>query len=469
MAVKLVELSSEWLEQRAAPRKGRREEYADKLCKGLVLRIGPSGVRTFYRYEQEHDPATGKARRKRVMLGRWSKDGGGGSLSLGDARKLFVTAREARRAEVSGVASLTVADLAKVYRENVLSQREQASNDWSWGIIERHVLAARPDPRRPPFGEWPASEVEPPDLNAVVNAAKVVKERRAANRTGKEVARRLGGRAVARAALRELKAIFSTAVGAGMMKASPASELKAPALGLHGRSRSRALDAEEVGALFTSLDLSALLDGTAKRQRLSEAVRLAVALLLYVPVRSHSLIGARWEEFDLEAGLWLIPPARQKLRRAVREQAGAFTAPLCPTAVAILRRLQALAGDSPWVLASPTPAIDGAEPKHLAPKVLLRALVRLQDSGRLALAAKLTVHDLRRTWRSWAENLGVDFEVAEKSLAHTLPGVASVYGRGAMVERRAEAAALVGAAFDRIRLGAAAPVVPLAERAARAR
>jgi hypothetical protein len=33
------------------------------------------------------------------------------------------------------------------------------------------------------------------------------------------------------------------------------------------------------------------------------------------------------------------------------------------------------------------------------------------------------------------------------------------------VERRAEAAELVGAAFDRIRLGKAATVVPLTERA----
>ena len=48
------------------------------------------------------------------------------------------------------------------------------------------------------------------------------------------------------------------------------------------------------------------------------------------------------------------------------------------------------------------------------------------------------------------------FEVAEKSLAHVLPGVAATYAHADRVEERAEAAELVAAAFDRIRLGEAA-------------
>lgn len=106
---------------------------------------------------------------------------------------------------------------------------------------------------------------------------------------------------------------------------------------------------------------------------------------------------------------------------------------------------------------------------------MIRALARLQDTQderrgpRLALGAKLTVHDLRRTWRSLAMDLGVDHVVAERSLGHVaalraagFSGAADVYGRAQMVEQRARAADLVAAALDRIRVGAEAKVTPTA-------
>ena len=82
----------------------------------------------------------------------------------------------------------------------------------------------------------------------------------------------------------------------------------------------------------------------------------------------------------------------------------------------------------------------------------------------------MTVHDLRRTWRAWAEELGVDDAVAEKTLGHKsamrrkgFSAAADVYARAERLDQRAEAAEMVAAAFDRIRLGKAAKVVPLAE------
>jgi integrase len=94
--------------------------------------------------------------------------------------------------------------------------------------------------------------------------------------------------------------------------------------------------------------------------------------------------------------------------------------------------------------------------------VLVRALTRLQEDGRLALGSRFTIHDARRTWRTWAGELRVPFEVAEKSRAHVLPGVAATYAHVDRIEERAEAAELVAAAFDRIRLGEAAHVAPIA-------
>ena len=77
---------------------------------------------------------------------------------------------------------------------------------------------------------------------------------------------------------------------------------------------------------------------------------------------------------------------RLKLRKEDAAEARPFVVPLPGPALAILERLRAEAGESPWVLASPK------DPKkHIGEKVLVRALSRLQDGKRLALGEGLTV------------------------------------------------------------------------------
>ena len=448
-----VELASEWL---INWKPTRTTEVSDRGCKGLLVRGGPSGIRTFYRWADARDDVTGAVRRQRVKLGHWP------ALSLAAARKLVHEARDARPGRGGG----TVSALADAYRRDVLSHRERA--DEAWNIVRVHIVEAQLEQDRPAFGDWIATAVRPPDVAAVVRRAK---ERRVVE------GRRLGGPVVARVVLRELRALFAHAVETGALEMSPAGVMRARAFGLRATSRSRVLDAEEVRAFFRALDLTALLEGTAKRARLSPTVRLALAFQIYVPLRSHSLIGARWEELDLEAARWTVPVARLKLHAEERVTARPFVVPLPATAVAILRKLRERAGEGPWVLASPLPPKPpkpGEEPQgpqHVEEKALVRALSRLQATGRLALGAKLTVHDFRRTWRSFAMDLGVDNVVAERSLGHVAAlraagfgGAADVYGRAQMVEQRAAAAELVASALDRIRLGEAASVVPLRER-----
>jgi integrase len=442
--VKHLELTSEKLENWKPT---RRTEWADTGCRGLVIRGGPTS-KVFFRWADVRDDATGEVRRKRVRIGEWP------AVSLRDARNAVHEAREARKGSAGNSIATTVAQLAENYRRDVLAQREEASLAWSWGIIRSHVLGARPNPKLPPFGEWLARDVRPPDIAAVVRAAKVERTVEVTDTKGNKVTRAMGGPAAARAVLREVKAIFATAVGAGALDMSPAAVLQAKALGVKGTTRSRRLNPEELRTLFDALDLNAMLEGNAKDQKLSETVRLGIALLHYCPVRSHSLVEATWKEIDLKEVRWVIPVSKLKLHREDRANAQAFTVPLPPTAVAILRRLEVLAKDSPWVLASPR------DPKHhVAPKVLVRALGRLQESGRLAAGSRFTVHDARRTWRSFAGDLRVPFEVAERSLAHKLPGVAAKYAFEEMLDRRAEAADLVAAHLDQIRLGMTAKVI----------
>jgi len=447
---KLV-LTSEWLAQWSP---SRSEEVSDKGCKGLSLIGGPNGIKTFYRFESVRDSVTGEPKRARVRLGRFP------AMTLAEAREKVNEAREGKRTDLPGTA-LTVAQLADWYRKDVLRPNRESADDL-WETIRIHILEAKPDPRSPAFGEWPARDVRAPEVGAVVRAAK---EQRVVS------GHRHGGTRTAAVVLRELKSIFAHGVGMGALPTTPAGTLTASAFGLGSNERDRYLDANEIQELFKALDLTALLKGTAVPCRLSETVRLGIAFQLYVPTRSQSLIGARWEEFDFEAKRWTVPPERIKVRsKKDRSKARPFVVPLAPTAVAILEKLRELAGESPWVLASPL------EPQgHVEPKALIRALTRLQEPGadskvRLALGSPVTVHDLRRTWRTWAEEHGVDDTVAEKCMGHKaamqrkgFSRAADVYARAERIDQRAAAMELVAAAFDRIRLGAAAPVVPLAQ------
>jgi integrase len=65
--------------------------------------------------------------------------------------------------------------------------------------------------------------------------------------------------------------------------------------------------------------------------------KLLLLLLGHTCVRSTELREARWSEFDLQAGQWVIPAARMKMKRLHK-------VPLSTQAVALLRQLQDVSG-----------------------------------------------------------------------------------------------------------------------------
>jgi integrase len=457
--MKAMTLTTEWL---GNWKPGRTTEVADKSCPGLLVRGGPSGVKTFYLWVNDTTrDEKGRLRRKRQRLGHWD------SLSLPEAQAEVLKAKGSKRSDAAPSARLTVRQLAERYQRDVLSHRERG--DEAWESIRLHIVEARPNPKRPAFGDWVGAEVEPMEVGELVRlSASPRAVERPGPTAGETVKRQVGGPGIARAVLCEVKGIFAHAVGNGWLRNSPAAVLQRKSLGLPKKvSRARYLKEPEIKSLFAALDLTALLDGTAKARKLTPAIRLGVAFLLHVPVRSHSLLGARWEEINWKARTWTVPVARLKMQKADRAKSEPFVVPLPATALAILERLKDQGRSSPWILASPRSpdkADKKATPKHIGEKALVRALARLQDGERLKLGQPVTVHDLRRTWRSLAMDLGVDHAVARLSLGHAgLEGVEGVYGRSQMVPQRAAAAELVAAALDRIRLGKDAPIVPLAE------
>lgn len=100
--------------------------------------------------------------------------------------------------------------------------------------------------------------------------------------------------------------------------------------------------------------------------------RLAMRLMALTFVRTGELIGARWEEMDLEAKRWTIPAERMKVKSS------AHIVPLSRQAIEVLEKLQSIAYNREYVF----PA-DTGKPTHMSNNTILYALYRMGYRGRM--------------------------------------------------------------------------------------
>ncbi len=151
------------------------------------------------------------------------------------------------------------------------------------------------------------------------------------------------------------------------------------------------------------------------RARSAIAAR-ALEFTILTAARSGEVLGAHWEEIDLDRRLWVVPAERMKAGREHR-------VPLAPRAMAILDPLaeKALTG---FVFPGPKP---DTPLSSMAMAMLLRRM-----------KAKVTVHGFRSTFRDWAsETTGFSHEVCEMALAHTIGNKAeAAYRRGDLFDKR---------------------------------
>ena len=145
-------------------------------------------------------------------------------------------------------------------------------------------------------------------------------------------------------------------------------------------------------------------------------VPMALRFIALTATRSGEVRGARWDEFDIAARIWHVPAERMKAGKA-------FDVPLSLPALAVLRRAKELIDASGLVF----PSTHGT----------------VMDGGRLSEAIRFcgdtTVHGLRSSFRTWAAEEGIERDVAEMVLAHTL-GTATelAYKRTDYFQRRVE-------------------------------
>lgn len=150
------------------------------------------------------------------------------------------------------------------------------------------------------------------------------------------------------------------------------------------------------------------------RKRTGNAAR-CIEFLIMTACRSVEARGARWDEIDLKARTWTIPPDRIKAGKE-------HVVPLPARAVEILEGLD---------LTGPELVFPGPSGKMMAPESLTAVLRRLGRSE--------TVHGFRSSFRDWcSERTNYAHEVAEQALAHAIPSATErAYRRGQLLTKRA--------------------------------
>jgi integrase len=138
----------------------------------------------------------------------------------------------------------------------------------------------------------------------------------------------------------------------------------------------------------------------------------ALEFLILCASRTNEVVGARWSEFDLDAGVWTVPARRMKGRVVHR-------VPLTDRALKIL---QDLPTEGDFVFIGPR----GAKlSKMLMPKLL----------G--AIRPDVTIHGFRASFSSWAAvSTNYAPEVREASLAHVIGAVEAAYQREDLLNKR---------------------------------
>jgi integrase len=150
-------------------------------------------------------------------------------------------------------------------------------------------------------------------------------------------------------------------------------------------------------AAMNYADISSFMNDLQARQATAASALEFAAL---TAGRSGEVLGARWDEFDLERAVWTIPAARMKAGREHR-------VPFSQRALTVVKAMhEARHGD--YVFPGQQP---GRPLSVMALEMVLRRMK--MDS--------VTVHGFRSTFRDWtAECSNFPNEVCEAALAHVM-------------------------------------------------
>jgi integrase len=370
----------------------RRSKPADKAYKlfdsgGLHLLVTPSGGRLWrwkYRFEGTE---------KQLALGSYP------ALSLADARERHAKARKQLADGIDPMAERKAEKTAVLVATEHTFQKiaEQWLEHWRGNKSARHSETTRNRLKvnvYPVLGDRPIAEVEPMEL---VQLAKGIEGRGAS-----DMAKRI---------LQIVGMVFRYAVAHGYSKRNPAAELRPSDILKPTRKINMArIDAKELPALLRSIEV----------YQGRQLTRLAIKLMALTFVRTSELIGARWEEFDLDGRRWSIPAIRMKMKTP-------HIVPLSLQAIEVLELLRTISGNRELVFPG-----EQDSKKPMSNMTILKALERMGYKGRM------TGHGFRGLASTILHEQGYNHDHIELQLAHApRNAVSAAYNHALYLEPRA--------------------------------
>lgn len=247
----------------------------------------------------------------------------------------------------------------------------------------------------PGMGERPVDEIQAPE---VVKIIKAIEER--------------GALDIAKRSLQTCGQIFRYAIAHGYATRNPATDIRpGDILTVRKKQNYARLDAKELPELLRHMDV----------YQGSSVTRVAMKLMAMTFVRTSELIGARWEEFDLDNARWDIPPERMKMKTP-------HIVLLSRQAVQLLRTLRTLTGHRELLFPG-----DRNHRKPMSNNTILKALERMGYKGRM------TGHGFRGIASTVLHEQGWPHEHIELQLAHQeRDDTSAAYNHAQYLKPRAE-------------------------------
>jgi integrase len=309
-----------------------------------------------------------------------------------EARKLLASGTDPmaeRKAEKTAVIVATEHTFEKI--------AERWIEHWKGNKSARHAATTRNRLRGnvyPVLGDRPIAEIEPMELVRLATGI----EARGASDMAKRILQIVG-------------MIFRYAVAHGYSRRNPAAEIRpSDILKPTTKTNMARVEAKELPALLRAIEVY---EGR-------QLTRLAMKLMALTFVRTSELIGARWEEFDLEARRWSIPAVRMKMKTP-------HIVPLSAQAIEVLELLQTISGDENLVFPG-----EQDQKKPMSNMTILKALERMGYKGRM------TGHGFRGVASTVLHEHGYNHDHIELQLAHAPRNeVSAAYNHALYLEPRA--------------------------------
>ena len=368
---------------------GKAEVYAIAGYKGLEVRIRPHkdslNAATDFRHRYTH-PITGK--RPYMTLGQYP------ALSLADARQYYNDNMQLLAKSIDPLEHREREKQKEIAeRQNTLSyfinewRDIQASKNLNADTYRKHTTLLRLIDEK--LGHMPVTDITPSLIIRFINDIQKT-----------YIAKGLQTRTV-------LKSILQIAKAHMVIEYNPASDLQGTLKNHKGKHHpALSNDAAAFAKLLNDIDQ---LDDSSQLYNKSILQLLALTF-----VRIGDACAMQWADIDLNAKQWILEPQKSKGRHDMVES---IVIPLAPQAIAILKRMQPLTGDSDYVFYNGRRKVTRYHHKQEINKVMNSDLMN-DGKGYKGIH---TPHGFRASAKTMLmERLGYDELITELALGHAM-------------------------------------------------